>query len=220
MSGLLCAPPLLASREGPRVRRLADGPHRVRKYEADHVTVFANRKKSLAHKAMLLKMLEPPSGEDPEFWMGYTKPFMDYYYRGEEGAARLAEQRQLAQDEARRQLEAEVETRVEAAPGKRGGVAGTKRSSTWDFVRILHEGKREDNKKVITVKCTIKTESGKECDWERKLVDGETGAMSKHFRSKGTDSVTCKACVNHKAAADICDESSCNGTGEVCAPEE
>lgn len=125
-----------------------------------------------------------------------------------------------AQDEARRQLEAEVETRVEAAPGKRGGVAGTKRSSTWDFVRILHEGKREDNKKVITVKCTIKTESGKECDWERKLVDGETGAMSKHFRSKGTDSVTCKACVNHKAAADICDESSCNGTGEVCAPEE
>jgi hypothetical protein len=76
---------------------------------------------------MLLKFLNPPDGEEAD-WMGYPQPFMQYYYAGDAGKARLETQRKSARNEARTQLEEAAETRVEDAPGKRGGVVGVKRS--------------------------------------------------------------------------------------------
>jgi hypothetical protein len=121
----------------------------VCRYEKEHVTDLGRGKRSRPHQAMLLKMLDPPNGEDPEFWMGYSKPFMDYYYRGVQGEARLAEQRQRVQDEARKKLDAEAETRIEPPAGKRGGVAGSKRSPAWGF------GQSDPNMKPHTLRKRI-----------------------------------------------------------------
>lgn len=92
-----------------------------------------------------------------------------------------------------------------------GGVVGTKRSSKWQFLEIGSEVK-EDGKKIVTVRCKIEIEGKGQCTWTRKLVNGETGAMGKHFKSVGQN------CPNHRAAAALCDESSCNKVKTlVCA---